>query len=70
MRLRTESSAHVLCRGAIKATFIISGLMVFAVLAATVAIRTGFVDSMRGRQNYQNIGDSHTNRPSSGLQLS
>lgn len=45
----------VCCRGAIKATVIISGLMVFAVVASVVAIKTGFVDQMRGRQAYQTM---------------
>ena len=61
----------VLCRGVIKATFIISGLMVFAVAAATIAMKTGFADRMKERlqqPQYQSVGDS--TRPVNGLQLS
>ena len=61
----------VLCRGVIEATFIISGLMVLAVAAATIAMKTGFADKLKERfqqPQYQSVGDS--TRPANGLQLS
>ena len=52
----------MLCRGVIKATFAISGLMIFAVIAGVVATKSGFVGSMKTwleQRRYQSLGDSN-----------
>ena len=61
------------CRGAIKATAVVAGLMVFSVAAALVAMKTGLPDKVKERfqqQRYQTMGDSNINRPVNSLQLS